>query len=381
MRAHDQARHKERTGHSGRRGGAGGGSARRRTAPLVVLLAGVLALTSALTSAPAVARVRPLVNGDVPDPSIAQTKGKQYVLVGTGTQVLRLSSNNGRRWRPASPALLTRPSWARPRGSVWASDIARVGGRWLLYYAAPVRGLASSSHCIGVATARLPTGRFQPVGSAPLVCPPGADTPPAADPMIDPGRAEPTPPTYGAIDPSLFEGRSGTWLLYKADGRPSSIRIVSLTRDGLQVVGGSRPLLVSGGVVENPVILKRGRFFYLFYSVGDYTTCGYKTVYRRSRSLVSWTGRQRPILTKAKTHLCGPGGADVLVTGRGAKAQVSLYFHGWVCRGTGRPCREPFHAWQGREDYRQPVRALYAVRLAFNKRKLPVRGSWIQRRR
>ncbi|GAA1947317.1 hypothetical protein GCM10009798_02960 [Nocardioides panacihumi] len=349
----------------------------RRTALCTALLAGVLALTMPS----AVARVRPLVNGDVPDPSIAQTKNKHYVVVGTGDQVLRMSSTNGRRWRLASPALLTRPTWARTTGSVWASDIVRLRGRWVLYYAAPVRGLSSAGRCIGVAVAGNPTGHFRPIGTGPLVCPPDARTPPASDPVLDPGHAEPTLPTTGAIDPSLFQGPSGTWLLYKTDGRPSSIRIVPLAPNGLQVAGRSRPLVVSSGVVENPVMLKRGRFYYLFDSVGDYTRCSYTTVFRRSPNMLSWPGPGRTLLSKANTGLCGPGGADVLVSGRGTTATVSLYFHAWVCRGSGRPCKEPFHAWDGQEDYRRPVRALYGMTLRFTKRKLPAPGAWIQRRR
>jgi len=359
------------------RGRRTGHRAGRRTALLAVLVAAVLAVSGGT----AVARVRPLVNGNVGDPSVAQTKGRHYVLVGTGAQVLRMSSTNGRRWHLAAPALLTRPAWARPQGDIWASDIVRLRGRWVLYYAAPVRGLTGSSRCIGVATASSPTGRFQPFGNAPLVCPPGADTPPAADQVVDPGQVAPTLPTTGAIDPSVFQGAGGVWLLYKTDGRPSSIRIVPLVSNGLTVSSGSRPLLASSGVIENPVLVKRGRFFYLFTSEGDYTTCGYGTVLRRSADLLSWRhARTRRILTKAKTGLCGPGGADVLVTGHDRRARFSLYFHAWTCRRTGKPCRDPFRAWDGREDYRLPVRSLYGVELKFTKRKFPILDDWLRRR-
>lgn len=349
----------------------------RRTSLLTVLVAAIVALTATA----AAAGVRPLVNGDVPDPSIVRAKGKHYVVVATGEQVLRLSSSNARRWRPAPPALVTRPGWARPTGSIWASDIVRLRGRWLLYYAAPVRGLGIDGRCIGVAVADSPTGQFVPTGSAPLVCPPDARTPLAEDPVLDPGHTEPTLPTAGAIDPSLFQDGSGTWLLYKTDGVPSSIRIVQLTGNGLQVAGGSRAILTSTGVVENPVLLRRRGFYYLLTSVGDYTTCGYATVYRRSRDLLSWPGHARALLSRRTTHLCGPGGADLLVRGRGRRVQVSVYFHGWVCDGTGRPCRNPFHAWNGQEDARRPVRALYGMTVDFTKRGFPVRGSWIRRAR
>jgi beta-xylosidase len=276
--------------------------------------------------------------------------------------------------------LLERPAWARPAGSVWASDIVHLRGRWVLYFAAPVRGLGINGRCIGVAIARVPTGHFEPLGTAPLVCPPDARTPLAQDPVLDAGRPEPTLPTRGAIDPSLFQDASGTWLLYKTDGVPSSIRIVPLTANGLQVAGGSRSILASAGVVENPVMLRRGGFYYLFTSTGDYTTCGYATVYRRSRHLSSWTGHSRVLLDHRTTGLCGPGGADLLDQGRGRRARVSAYFHAWVCNGTGRPCATPFHAWAGQEDDRRPIRALYGVDVDFTKRNLPVRGSWIRPR-
>jgi arabinan endo-1,5-alpha-L-arabinosidase len=352
-------------------------STARRTGVVAALVAGLLVLTVPA----ATAWVRPLANTDVPDPSIARTSGSHLVVVGTGEQVVRMSSPNGRRWRMASNALITRPSWARPTGAIWASEIVRLRGRWVLYYAVPVRGMSASSRCIGVAVANSPTGRFVPRGAAPLVCPPDADVPRAGDPMLDPGRSAPVPATHGAIDPSVYQDSSGVWLIYKTDGRPSSLRIVPLVRNGLGVAGGSRALLVSSGVVENPTMVKRGRFYYLFTSEGDYTRCSYATVYRRSTSLMSWRrAAARPVLTQANTGLCGPGGADTLVTGHGKNAKVSLYFHAWVCGGAGRPCANPFHAWNGQEDARRPVRALYGTRLTFTKRGFAVRGAWIRRR-
>jgi len=54
------------------RGRRAGHRAGRRTALLAVLVAAVLAVSGGT----AVARVRPLVNGNVGDPSVAQTKGR-----------------------------------------------------------------------------------------------------------------------------------------------------------------------------------------------------------------------------------------------------------------------------------------------------------------
>lgn len=363
----------------------------RRVALLGTLVAGLLLLLTAApqgTPAPAASAAGAVIyplqyDQDVADPSVVQARGRRLVVVATGPQVVRGTSSTGRGWRIIDSALVTRPAWADPDPAVdiWAADMARVRGRWVLYYAVPVAGLAPSSRCIGVAVAGRPTGTFRPVGSRPLVCPPGTDAPAAEDPVLDGGATTPALPAIGAIDPSLFRDASGTYLLYKTDGRPSSIRILPLSRDGLHAGGRSRLLLASSGVRENPVMMRRGRWYTLVLSAGDYTRCSYATVFRRSRRLMSW-GRasEHTLMSAADTGLCGPGGADLLVRRTGGSQEVSLYFHGWVCDGTGRPCREPFHAYRGAEDARHPVRALYGTRLAFDKRGVPHRGTWIRKR-
>lgn len=302
------------------------------------------------------------------DPSVAKVGPRQYVAVATGQRVTRLVSRNGQRWRAISPALASRPAWARPGSAIWAADVARVGRRWLLYFAAPVRGMGASSRCIGVAASRSATGRFRPVGRRPLVCPPAAHAPRAEDRILDRHRARPTYPTIGAIDPSVLVDRGRVFLLYKTDGMPSSIRLLPLRRNGLHARGRSRVLLAARGVLENPVMVRRGRWLYLFLSQGDYSRCSYSTVWRRSRSIRRWRHRpQRTLLARRGTGLCGPGGADVVVDRRA----VRLYFHGWTCRGTGRPCAEPFHS-SAADSGRRAVRVLYGARLRFTRRAVRV---------
>ena len=341
--------------------------ARRPMPRAALLVAALLALTV------------PAAGGSMPplewsqtmgDPSVAKTRKKQYVAVATGPQVVRMVSHNGRTWRAAEPALLLRPAWARRKGDIWAADIVRLRKRWVLYYAAPVRGLTATSRCIGVAVARSSTGAFRPVGDRPLVCPPSADTPPAWDRLLDRGATKPRLRAIGAIDPSLFVDRGRVYLIYKTDGRPSSIRALRLKAGGLQPKGArSRQLFASSGVLENPVLVRRGGWYYVFLSAGDYTRCSYATAWRRSKRLLNWRHRaQRVLLDRTTTRgLCGPGGADVVADGN----RLRLYFHGWTCRGTPRPCAEPFHHWQGREAARRPVRALYGAWLSFTKHHTP----------
>ena len=344
---------------------------------LLLLLTAVLGFTvpSALAAVP------PLeFSQAIGDPSVVKTKKQQYVAIATGPQVIRMVSKNGRRWHATAPALAARPSWARPKGEIWAADLVRLGRTWVLYYSAPVYGMTSTSRCIGVATARISTGQFRPVGDRPLVCPPAAKAPPAWDPVLEPGMTTPTYPTIGAIDPSIFLDRGRVFLLYKTDGKPSSIRILRLKRGGLQPFGPrSRALFGSAGVLENPVMVRRGKWVYAFMSAGDYTRCSYATVWRRSKNIWDWSRRvQRVLLDSTTTRgVCGPGGADVLVDGR----DVKLYFHGWTCNGSPRPCLEPFHNWDGKEAYRTPVRALYGAHLTFTKRHVVKVDRFIRPRR
>lgn len=340
---------------------------------------------------------RSLTSGNVPDPSVVRTRSG-YVVVSTGIGVPRATSAGGLTFRTAGQALVRLPTWART-GDVWAADVAPYHGRWLLFFAASVPGMKRSSHCIGVAVAPRPTAAFTPVDDRPLVCPPDArvpdaedqfvDTPPPPAPTAAPGQPPPAaatpsaprpnpPNAHGAIDPSFTVIGNHPYLLYKTDGRPSSVRLLPLSADGRHAAGRSRQILVSRGVIENPVLTRKGPWWYLFTSEGDYSRCTYQTVWRRSKNpLGSW---QRPMahvfLSHAKQGLCGPGGADVVVTG---KKQL-MYFHGWTCHHTRKACASPLHAYNGHDASRAPVRALYGLRLTFTRAGYPRIGKWLKAR-
>ncbi|HSU02721.1 MAG TPA: family 43 glycosylhydrolase [Nocardioides sp.] len=303
---------------------------------------------------------RPLLDVDFPDPAVVATPAG-LVAYATGDRVPHAWSRDADGpWR-RGPSLLThRPSWSR-EGGVWAVDVARVGGRWLLYYATPVRGMGEHGRCIGVARAGSARGPFRPVGAAPLVCPSYARTPAAQDPLLP---RDPTLPRAGVIDPSWFRDADGsTYLLYKTDRVPSTVRAVALTADGQSVQPGatSVELVRAAGVLENPVLVRRPEGYVLLASEGDWTRCGYRTSWRRSASLLDWSAAEAGLLLDADTSgLCGPGGAD-LVEGRGGRTLVFL--HGWTCRDTALPC-----AGRGKWDHKPQARgrrSLYAATLGW----------------
>ena len=326
---------------------------------LVLLLAGALSVTAA----PAVAAEwvpRPVLDLDFPDPAVVATP-TGLVAYATGDRVPHAWSRRADGpWR-RGPSLLThRPSWSRA-GGVWAVDVARVRGRWLLYYATPVRGMGEHGRCVGVARSGSARGPFRPVGRAPLVCPSYARTPTAQDPLLP---RDPTLPRAGVIDPSYFRDADGSsYLLYKTDRIPSTIRLVPLARDGQAVRrrATSVELVRSAGVIENPVLARRPQGYVLLLSDGDWTRCGYATRWLRAPSLLDWSAAEGGMLLDAdSTGLCGPGGAD-LVEGRGGGTLVFL--HGWTCRGTALPC-----AGGGKWDQKPRARgrrALYAARLRW----------------
>ncbi|WP_210438554.1 family 43 glycosylhydrolase [Nocardioides xinjiangensis] len=335
----------------------------RRAVRLLVLLltAGLLHAAAPATADDARDWVpRPVLDLDFPDPAVVAAPGG-LVAYATGDRVPHAWSRvAGGPWR-REPSLLThRPSWSR-EGGVWAVDVARVRGRWLLYYATPVRGMGEHGRCIGVARSRSARGPFRPVGSAPLVCPSYAGTPAAQDPLLP---RDPTLPRAGVIDPSWFRDADGSaYLLYKTDRIPSTVRIVPLTRDGQSVRTGttSLELVRSAGVIENPVLTRRPEGYVMLASEGDWTRCEYRTRWLRSASLLDWTAAESGmLLDAATTGLCGPGGADLLEEPGG---RTLAFLHGWTCRGTALPC-----VGTGKWDHKprqRGRRSMYAARLGW----------------
>ncbi|KAA1427626.1 family 43 glycosylhydrolase [Nocardioides antri] len=326
----------------------------------VRLTVGALLVAATVGLVPAAAAVYPdpiLTTDRTGDPSVVTTRNGK-VMVATGPLLRRARWDAGEGWRWIRPALRRLPRWAKD-GDVWAADLARVGDRWVLYYAAPVRGLGKGRRCIGVATAPTAYDAFRPVDERPLVCHRRAATPPAHDTVPN----APGLPRRGVIDPSYLVGEDGTpYLLYKTDGVPSSIRMLPLGPRGLGPAAGatSSELVRADWVMENPVILRRGAFYHLFTSEDIWSKCSYRTVWRRSADLATWPLRPRRVLLSRVTTggLCGPGGADVLVV----DGTPLMYFHGWVRNGTTVPPDPPFVAGE-----RGPAaqRVLYGAKLRF----------------
>ena len=305
---------------------------------------------------------RPVLDANFADPTVT-VHGNGFVGFSTGSLIPRSYADGpAGAWRPAASALVKLPSWSHADGDIWASDIARVGRWWVLYFAAPVRGLGEYGRCIGVARSRSATSGFKPVGGKPLVCPPYADTPVGATPAAE----DPVPvalpglPRAGVIDPSLVLAEGRPHLIYKTDRVPSSIRLLPLSASGLHAAGPSVELFRHDGVLENPVLIERPAGWVMLLSQGDFTRCSYRTVWRRSTSILNWSEATSGVLLDQTSRLCGPGGADV--TPMPHSRRLRVYFHAWTCRGATTPCGPGIRKDKLRHRARA-IRPMYAAEL------------------
>lgn len=227
---------------------------------------------------------RVAIDADFPDPAVLRADDGSYYAYATqasveGRQVnIQIArSPDLRGWKHLGDALPVKPAWASRTQDFWAPHVAKVEGRYLLYYSAkPDAALADPEQglCLAVATADRPEGPFSDIGK-PLLCGPG----------------------FVNIDPMLFDDpQTGKRLLYWGSGF-GPVKVQEMAADGLSFVPGSAPIdLVAPVATDDPAnyrrlvegasVTYREGWYYLFFS-GD-NCCGPKAHYAvmvaRSRS-------------------------------------------------------------------------------------------------
>lgn len=247
----------------------------------------------------------PVLNHDMPDPSVIQTKEGEFYLYATenhGYSIPIARSFDLVNWEIVGAAFTreTRPSF-EPKGGLWAPDINYLKGKYLLYYSMSYWG-GNETCGIGVATADSPQGPFRDHGAL--------------------FRSNEIGVT-NSIDPEFVREKGRNYLIW---GSFWGIYAVELSKDGLSVKPGCTPKQIAGRAFEASYIHRRNGFYYLFASIGsccEGLNSTYTTVVGRSRNLLGpYTDKSGKrmldnayeIVMKRSDRFVGPGHNSDIIT-------------------------------------------------------------------
>lgn len=241
----------------------------------------------------------PVIRGDFPDPTIIRV-GEDYYASGTSSDFVPCyplyHSRDLINWKQIGSIFNQPPKWAK--GDFWAPELFYRKGVFYVYYTA--RRACDNVSCIGVATTSDLTKGFEDHGI-----------------IIEWGKE--------AIDAYVFEDEDGSlyisWKAYGLEDHPIEILACQLSKDGLSTVGKPFSLTnnkfeVNAGI-EGQCMVKHGKYYYLFYSVGGCcdNKCDYRVGVARSLSLQgSWEPFSgNPILQGGGLWRC-PGHGTIVRT-------------------------------------------------------------------
>lgn len=245
----------------------------------------LLALCGFVLAGAQVKYKNPVYGSDFPDPTVIRAKNGTFYTYATGCKAL--SSTNLVKWTKQSDAI-KRPTWndstytdngqkKTDYYSLWACDVSFLNGSYYMQYASALWGNGWRTG-IGVA-----------VSDGPLN-------------FTDKGKLFRSTEigVWNSIDPCFYQEKDKKYIIW---GSFHDICIAELTDDGLGVknfkpidnpkdAGKQRRFSgatkIAGGAFEGPMIYKRGKYYYLFASVGsccEGENSTYRTVVGRATAL------------------------------------------------------------------------------------------------
>ena len=226
-------------------------------AALAACSSGRRATADPLPQSPEGTYTNPVAPQSLPDPTVIRDDNGTWWLYATENirNVPIFRSRDLVSWEFTGTAFTndTRPTF-EPRGGIWAPDINRIDGRWVLYYSMSVWG-GEETCGIGVATADSPAGPFTDHGA-----------------MFRSGDIG----VRNSIDPFYIEDGGRKYLFW---GSFSGLFAVELSDDGLSVKPGAEKVQVAGRAFEGVCIHPHDGRYYMFASVGSCCE-GLRSTYR-----------------------------------------------------------------------------------------------------
>jgi len=234
---------------------------------------------------------------------------------------LSISGANDGPWEILPNDLLPTPGpWSNGQ-NVWAPDVRKVNGGYVLYYTA-TDSSSTAQHCVGAATSNTILGPYTATSTT-IAC------------NVTAG---------GAIDPSGFEDSHGTlYIVYKVDGNsignggscgntiapivPTPLMIQPLLSDGVTPNGDPVEILdrsdADGPLIEAPNVILVNGVYFLFFSSNCYSTTLYDVSYATATNVLGpYTKSSAPLMVTNNPYaITSPGGATATVDG------TKLVFH------------------------------------------------------
>ncbi|MBR1575445.1 MAG: family 43 glycosylhydrolase [Bacteroidales bacterium] len=280
-----------------------------------------------------IAYTNPVIDRGFPDPSVIQGEdGWFYIYCSDeGNQNLPIyRSRNLVDWTNTGKTIFTsynRPSWANTTNfGLWAPDIAKVGDKYVLYYALAnfsnddLAGGRNWGYGIGAAVASSPTGPFTDKGC-----------------ILRSGEIR----VQCSIDPCYYEDNGTRYLIW---GSFFGLWAIELAEDGLSVKEGAEKILLAGSRgaawgLEAAMVHYRDGFYYLFGSCNGtgYTENYQLTVYRSESFLGPYVARDGSpainshrvgeTLIQGGSHWISPGHSSEIITDKAGEDWV--FFHAY----------------------------------------------------